>query len=141
MKSDKTKVIIEAAFELMEKEEREQGFQRHEFLAEVLIYADAAKLDPDSRQLHAHIDEVLDRYCITVDCRDVDSGWRYYGKARATVENIELAAQSRVAHGQKIMTGAVRNGAKQTAVSELVAGGMPYLMAESMVDRTFGKPQ
>ncbi len=139
MKTDKSKVIVQAAFELMESEEREQGFQRHEFLAEILIYTDAAKLDPDSRQLHGMIDDVLDKECITVDCRDVQSGWRYYGKKRASVENIERAAHSRIAHGQKIMTGAVRNGAKQEAVSELVAGGMGYFEAESLINRTFGR--
>ena len=140
MKTDKTKTIIEGAFELMESEEREQGFQRFEFLAEVLIYTDAAKLDPDSRQLHGMIDEVLDRNCVTVNCGE-DGGWRYYGKARASVANIELASQSRVAHGQKIMTGSVRNGAKQTLVAELVDGGMGYFEAESLVNRTFGKSQ
>lgn len=140
MKSDKTKVIVKAAYELMESEGREQGFQRHEFLAECLIYTDAAKLDADSRQLHATIDEVLDQECITVNCGE-DGGWRHYGKSRATVENIELAAQSRTDHAQKIVVGAVRNGAMQTQISDLVAGGMGYFEAESLVKRTFGKPQ
>ena len=47
MKSDKTKMIVENAYELMESEEREQGFQRFEFVAEVLIYANAGKIDAD----------------------------------------------------------------------------------------------
>ena len=138
MKSDKTKMIVENAYELMESEEREQGFQRFEFVAEVLIYANAGKIDADSVQLNAQIDALLDRECITVDCRDVQSGWRYYGKVRASLDNIKLAAKSRREHGDRIQTGATRNASMQLLVHDYVKQGMPYFEAESLVRRQFG---
>ncbi len=137
MKTDKTKIIVEGAFELMESEERDQGFERHEYVAEVLIYTDAARLDPDSRQLHGMIDDVLDRECITV--HDPDCGWRYYGKDGASLENIKLAAKSRVAWSERIVTGAIRNASMQLLIHDLVDQGETYHAAESIVRRTFGK--
>lgn len=133
MKCDKTKAIVNACFELMESEEREQGFARHEYLAEILIYTDAAKLDADSRQLYAAMDVVLDRECISV--YDEDCGWRYYGKMRATVENINEAAKSRVDHSRAILMGAIENGTNQIQIAKLVSQGETYHAAESMVRR------
>jgi hypothetical protein len=136
MKSANVKIVAEATYALMEHEEREQGFQRHEFLAEVLIYTAAGKLDPDSRQLHAQIDDILDRECITVNCGE-DGGWRYYGKGRASLENIGLAAKSRRDHGEAILNGASRNASMQYLVRDYVAQGMGYFEAESLIRKQF----
>lgn len=138
MKSEKTKAIVEAAFDLMESEEREQGFQRYEFVAEVLIYTDAGKIDADSVQLNAQIDAVLDRECITVNCGE-DGGWRHYGKARASLENIGLAAKSRRDQGEVILNGATRNASMQYLVRDYVAQGVGYHQAESLVRKQFGE--